>query len=188
MIRQRALRMSTRVVVLLVVVAMANVLGAASAAAFGYKTTGLDPDDRPVDKTSCCQQDPDISSSTRKVWVDARDRAWLSVTFRTYEPLIGYWTVYVKLDARGGPSAEWRMRIRDTGTGPSGCGIRKPRASEGRHGHYTSLSTQSGATCRVPLWLIQPNKRIRWKLFSPRGVEGTGRRVDESAPDFGWYV
>jgi hypothetical protein len=178
--------MSTRIIVLLVVVGAMTVLGTSPADAFGYKATRLDPDDRPVDESSCCQQDPDIRSSTRKVWVDASARAWLSVTFRTYEALLGYWTVYVKLDTRGGPYAEWRMRIRDTGTGLAGCSIRKPRVS--RRGYYAPLVSESGATCRVPLWLIQPNKRIRWKLFSPRGVEGTGRRVDEFAPDAGWYA
>jgi len=188
MFRQTLFTMRTRVGVLVVVVAVMTLLGTAPAAAFGYKSTGRDPDDRPIDRTSCCQQDPDIRSTTRKVWVDAKARAWLSVTFRTYEPLIGYWTVYVKLDTRGGQYAEWRMRIRDTGTGRAGCSLRKPGAGEARRGSYTALASGSGATCRVPLWLIQPNKHIRWKLFSPHGFEGSGRRVDEYAPDVGWYV
>jgi hypothetical protein len=32
---------------------------ATSASTFGYVDKGLDPDDRPIDRTSCCQQDPE---------------------------------------------------------------------------------------------------------------------------------
>jgi len=177
----------TIVLVAVVAVVAVSVFRAAPAAAFGYRSTGFDPNDRPVDKSSCCQQDPDLRSTTRKVWVDKNERAWLSITFRAYERLIGYWTVFVKLDTRGGQFADWRMRIRDPANGRPGCGVRKPHAREGHHAYYSSPRDGSRATCRVPMWLLEPNKRIRWKLFSPRGSEGTGRRVNEFAPDRGWY-
>ena len=41
-----------------------------------YIDRGHDPNDVPVDPTSCCQQDPDIRSTTRTVWVDEQGRRW----------------------------------------------------------------------------------------------------------------
>jgi hypothetical protein len=65
-----------------------------------YRDTGFDPDDRPA-TNNCCVRDPDIRSSTRTVLVD-HVGSWLLVKFRTYDYLLGYWTVRVSFDARGG--------------------------------------------------------------------------------------
>lgn len=150
-----------------------------------YTDTGLDPDDIPVDESSCCQQDPDIRASTRKVWIDDQDRKWLTVSFETYENLIGYWNVRVRLDTRAGPRADAKMWIFDTGTDEAGCTFRRD-GSTMEDGRYLQVQVDK-VRCRVPLRWAEPRKRIRWKLFSAGGGEGTGPVVDEYAPDSGWY-
>jgi hypothetical protein len=156
---------------------------AASASTFGYVDTGLDPDDRPIDRTSCCQQDPDIRSSTRRVWEGKAGMHWLSVNFRAFEPLSGYWSVTVGLDSRGGRFVDHRMHFGDDGLGQTSCFL----GSGKRLGIYHAPRFGDRASCRVPLRWVAPSKRIRWKLFSPKGFEGTGVRIDEYAPDRGWY-
>ena len=154
-----------------------------------YVDVGFDPDDRPVDQGSCCQQDPDIRSTRRKVWVDTHDRRWLSVAFRSYEPLLAYWTVIVRLDTRAGPRVDARMAIFDPGTSPPGCWVRFRSMGPRREGGYHAPVFGDRATCRVPLRWVHPDKQIRWKLFSPAGLEGTEAGVDEYAPnDRGWYA
>src|SRR5215204_3451040 len=152
-----------------------------------YADTGYDPDDVPIDQTSCCQQDPDVRSTTRKVATTSRGRS-LFITFRTFEPLLGYWTVHVSLDTRGGPSTDAKMRLRDSGVGPTGCGVRFLAWGQRRKGKLVLPMSGDRATCRVPLRWVHPDKRVRWKLFSLGGGEGTGPAVDEYAPDDrGWY-
>jgi hypothetical protein len=150
-----------------------------------YRDTGFDPDDRPnVDDYGV--RDPDIRSSTRMVSVD-QDGRWLLVKFRTYDYLLGYWTVRVYLDVRGGPSKDRRMRLRDTGTGQAGCSFQVRPGGAWLRGEYRDLASLDGAWCRVPLRWVHPTKRIRWTLFSPKSLE-SGNRIDEYAPDLGWYV
>lgn len=156
---------------------------ATSASTFGYVDKGLDPDDRPIDRTSCCQQDPDIRSSTRRVWEGKAGRRWLSVSFRAYEPLSGYWSVTVGLDSRGGRFVDHWMHFGDDGLGQTSCFL----GSGKRLGTYHAPRFGDRASCRVPLRWVAPSKHIRWKLFSPKGFEGTGVRIDEYAPDRGWY-
>ncbi len=153
-----------------------------------YVDTGYDPDDVPIDEGSCCQQDPDVRSTTRKVTTGTNGRS-LFITFRTYERLLGYWTVRVRLDTRGGPHTDAHMALRDSGVGPTRCGVRF--LAEGPRRQGTLRLPQGGrrATCRVPLGWVHPSKRIRWRLLSPAGLEGTEPGVDEFAPDDrGWYV
>jgi hypothetical protein len=150
-----------------------------------YADMGFDPDDRPIDETSCCQQDPDIRSTKRKVWVDADGRSWLVVRFRSFEPLIGYWTVVARLDSRGDSRADYRMTFSDSGDSRVRCEIRS-RSSPPERGR--GILESDGGGCRVPLGMVRPTKVIRWRLFSPAGVEGSEPRIDEYAPDHGWYV
>ena len=153
-----------------------------------YKSTGYDPDDIPIDEGSCCQQDPDVRSTTRKVTTSSRGRS-LFITFRAYETLLGYWTVHVRLDTRGGTRSDANMRLADSGVGPTRCGVRFLADGPRRQGKLILPMFGDRATCRVPLRWVHPSKRIRWKLFSPAGAEGTEPRVDEYAPDDrGWYV
>ena len=147
-----------------------------------YTDRGHDPNDVPVDPTSCCQQDPDVRSTTRTVWVDDQGRRWLSVSFGTYDPLDEYWTVRVFLDTRGGPRYDATMSITDSP--PADCFFRR-RGSTRRDARVRI--TIDHAFCRVPLGWVAPTKRIRWRLFSRGGGEGTGPAVDEHAPNTGWY-
>jgi hypothetical protein len=155
-----------------------------------YADVGFDPDDRPVDETSCCQQDPDIRWTNRKVWIDRRERAWLTITFQAYEIFTGYWSVIARLDSRGGPRADYRMPVRDGGSLVE-CSITSIRSSVTRQGTARqALSDGRPATCRVPLSFIRRDKRIRWRLVSPPEVPGEGSEpgIYEYAPDSGWYV
>jgi hypothetical protein len=181
--------------VVLAVVAITTV-GLASSAFAGastprdpvYVDTGYDPDDIPVDEGSCCQRDPDIRSTTRKVATGTNGRS-LFITFRTYERLLGYWAVRVRLDTRGGPDADAHMALRDSGVGPTRCGVRFLAWGPRRQGTLHLPRGGHRATCRVPLRWVHPSKRIRWKLLSPAGAEGTEPGVDEYAPDDrSWYV
>jgi hypothetical protein len=153
-----------------------------------YKDTGYDPDDIPIDEGSCCQQDPDVHSTTRKVATSPRGKS-LFITVRAYESLEGYWTFQVRLDTRGGPRSDAKMRLHDPGDGPTRCGVRFLAWGPRRQGKLLLPMFSDRATCRVPLRWVHPGKRIRWKLFSPAGAEGTEPGVDEYAPDDrGWYV
>ena len=152
-----------------------------------YRDTKSDPDDVPIDPGSCCQQDPDLQSSTRKVTISGARRA-LFITFRTYEALEGYWAVIVRLDTRGGPLVDAGMSIHDSGLGPRGCGVRLKSANHRRRGTLQISDDGDRATCWVPLRWVHPNKRIRWKLISLAGQEGSEPGVDDHAPDDrGWY-
>ena len=157
-----------------------------------YEDTGHDPDDVPIDEGSCCQQDPDVQSTTRKVATNRKGGRSLFLTFRTFrtfESLQGYWTVRVFLDTRGGPHTDAKMRLHDPGDGPTRCGVRFLAYGPRRQGVLTLPPFGSRATCRVPLRWVHPNKVIRWRLVSPAGVEGSEPGVDEYAPDDrGWYV
>lgn len=148
-----------------------------------YVDVGLDPDDRPKETGPCCEQGPDIRSTRRKAYVGIDDKRKLFVNFHAYELLYGYWNVVVRLDTRGGPHADARMRLFDSGVGPVGCSVRfgsKPK----QKGKFRAPFGGDRASCTAPLSSVHPNKRIRWKLFSPAGLpEGE----DEFAPDHGWY-
>ena len=154
-----------------------------------YKDTGYDPDDVPIDAGSCCQQDPDVRSTTRKVATNTNGGRSLFITFRTYERLEGYWTVRVFLDTRGGPHVDAKMRLADSGVGPTRCGVRFLAEGPRRRGVLHLPRSGRRATCRVPLRWVHPTKRIRWRLHSLPGLEGTEPGVDEYAPDDrGWFV
>lgn len=180
--------------VVAVVVAIAALILPASAATTSprapvYVDTGYDPDDVPIDEGSCCQQDPDVRSSTRKVATSTTGGRSLFITFRVYERLQGYWTVHVFLDTRDGPRTDAKMRLADSGVGPTRCGVRFLAEGPRRQGMLHLPRSGRRATCRVPLWWVHPNRLIRWKLVSPAGMEGTEPGVDEYAPDDrGWYV
>jgi hypothetical protein len=120
-----------------------------------YVDTGYDPDDIPIDEGSCCQQDPDVNSTTRKVTTSTKGRS-LFITFRTYERLLGYWTVRVRLDTRGGPHTDAKMRLADSGVGPTRCGVRFLAEGPRRQGSLRLPRSGHRATCRVPLRWVHP--------------------------------
>ena len=161
-----------------------------AAAAVRYKDTGFDANDRSPGH-NCCYIDPDIRSSTRKVWVDRKGRSWLTVTFRTYDWMAGGpYEAFVRLDSRGGPLAEGRMHIFDSGEGPPfGCTLRSLASGTIRRGvlilpDFDSEGSGRRAACRVPLRWLKPNKQIRWGLYSPPGL---GKDEDFAPVRGGWY-
>lgn len=164
---------------------------AISPASAAYKDTGFDANDR-NSGSDCCYIDPDFRSSTRKVWVDREGRSWLTLTFRTYDWMAGGpYEAYVRLDSRGGPLAEFRMHVFDSGLGPPfGCTLRSLASGNFRKGVLTVPnfdSEESGhrASCRVRLAWLMPNKQIRWGLYSPPGL---GKDEDFAPRRGGWYV
>ena len=92
------------------------VLPASAGIAAGYEDTGYDPDDRDI-----VASDPDIASTTRRVWRKHSGR-FLTIIVRAYEEFGIYWSVKARLDSRGGPRVDytlvlvqrgsWRHRLR----------------------------------------------------------------------------
>lgn len=143
-----------------------------ASAAFGYRDTGFDADD--------AKDATDIRSSTRKIWQDQKGHRWLSITVRAYETLGRDWDVLASIDGRGGPVRESRVSFVNI-QGNIYCGW------QNGHGGESVPMTQVDrrATCRMPLRLIRPNKRIRWRVRSP-GPDTISDDVDR-APNSGWY-
>jgi hypothetical protein len=172
------------------IVVLATLWLTPSASAFGYKHTGFDPNDR-ARGTNCCYVDPDFRSTTRKVWVDKQKRAWLTITFRTYDYMAGGpYSAFVRLDPRGGPLADFRMHMWDSGDGPQGgCWFRSLTSGRYRQGALRGPDfTEHGldrSSCRVPLRWLHPNKQIRWALYSPPTL---GREEDHAPGPFAWYA
>ena len=146
---------------------------------------GYDANDRPAEGWI----DPDIRATTRIVSVDDEGRRWLVIKFRTYDYLQAYWTVLVRLDVRGGPRTDVKLEMSDDGATRSGCRFLPRPGADWRRARYHFLGgrlAQVGAACLVPMGWVHAEKPIRWKLFSPKSFE-EGHRVDEYAPDHGWY-
>jgi hypothetical protein len=74
--------------------------------ALAYRDVGHDPDDRPAVGT-----DPDIRSTTRRVFTDAVGHHWFRVTFSAYEQLTPPWNVSARLDTEQGPKQDYVMFI-----------------------------------------------------------------------------
>jgi len=144
---------------------------ASPASAFGYRATGLDPNDRGG------RLRPDISSTTRKVWAASNGLAYLTVTIRTYRDLPSWFDGRIALDSRGGAMRDFSMHIWNNGDDGHGCDV------DGREGVFRQRGRW--ASCRVPLRYVRPNERIRWKVVSLAGF-------DVGNPDYapngrGWY-
>jgi hypothetical protein len=146
------------------------------ATASAYVDRGSDPDDR-----ASVGYDPDIRATVRKVETGFHGRR-LTIVVRAYERFGIYWFIEVRMDARGGRRADTGMRLWNADQSGMGCEVWKRahrrEALEGAFGQ-----TGDRARCRVPIRLIDPNKRIRWRLVSESGYDGETER----APDAGWY-
>ena len=166
---------------LLVALCMALLLPASSALA--YQDVRLDPNDRPA-----VGYDPDIRSTGRVVYTTAQGVRRLRVGFRAYEPLGVWWTVDVYIDSKGGPRADYVMKLANTDvTAGKGCGI-TPVGGGGadrRKGRFRQHGDQ--ATCSVRLSLLVHTKRIRWRLVSPSGYDPPGT-TDIAPNGGGWYA
>ena len=159
----------------LILVLVASLPGWAAA---DYRDTYHDPDDRPTAGT-----DPDLRSTTRRV-VTADQRRVLIVSVRAYEDFDVAWNITTRLDSKDGPKRDFVMYIYDADQSGRGCRF-YPAGRSGDFIRVRFTQIANRVTCRVRLGLVEPTKRIRWKLSSITEWQG-GR--DDHAPDgAGWY-
>jgi hypothetical protein len=162
-----------------VAICLAFLLPASSALA--YQDVRLDPNDRPA-----VGYDPDIRSTGRVVSATAQGVRWLRVGFRAYEPLGVWWFVNVYIDSKGGPQADYLMRLANADLSGKGCDI-SPVGGGGADrskGRFRQHGDQ--ATCSVRLSRLVHTKRIRWRLVSPSGYDSPGK-TDIAPNGGGWY-
>jgi hypothetical protein len=145
--------------------------------AVAYQDVGFDPDDRPV-----LGADPDIRRTVRRVFLGAEGRV-LRIRVWTYEDLGLYWSMTVRLDTRRWIRPDYTMVLYNGDNSGRGCYV-YPRGhrSEAVRGRFRQQDDL--ARCRVPLALVHPDKRIRWRIVSPTSYEGG---ITERAPNHGWY-
>jgi hypothetical protein len=147
--------------------------------AAAYQDTGYDPDDRAV-----VGDDPDIRSTTRRVAL-AGDGRVLKIKVRAYEDLGVWWRMEVLLDSRRGPRFDFRLVLRNGDVGGSGCSLdRRGGGDDFIEGSFRQAGDRT--RCTVPARLVDPDKRIRWRIRSPSGYDEP-ESVTERAPDHGWY-
>lgn len=144
--------------------------------ASAYVDRGSDPDDR-----ASVGYDPDIRATVRKVKTGSHGRR-LTIVVRTYERFGIWWSIDVRMDARGGLRADTGMELWNADQSGMGCWVWK-RGHRRDPVKGTFRQRADRARCRVPIRLIDPNKRIRWRLVSESGYDGETER----APDAGWY-
>jgi hypothetical protein len=158
----------------------------ASDVAQGYEDTGFDPDDRAQTAFDVGSGDPDIRSTTRKVWRADSGRRRLKIRVRTYDLINFGWEVEVLLDSRAGPRRDAVMHIMDDES-EDRCWIH-PRARPGQSYEGTERIpepiTSHRASCVVPLSEVRPTKRIRWRL---RSISWWVEDNPERAPNRGFY-
>lgn len=165
---------------LLVSICIALFLPASSALA--HQAVRLDPNDRPA-----VGYDPDIRSTGRVVYTTAQGVRRLRVGFRAYEPLGVWWTVDIYIDSKGGPLADYVMRLANADvTAGKGCDIRPigGGGADRREARFRQDGDQ--ATCSVRLSRLVHTKRIRWRLVSPSGYGAPGK-TDIAPNGGGWY-
>jgi hypothetical protein len=163
----------------LVLTAMCVGLVLSAGPALAYTDRGFDPDDRRV-----IGFDPDIRSTVRKVWTtDGSSRA-LRVKFQAYERLGNYWSVMVFLDSRRGPKADYVIELDNADMSGKGCSV-YPRGHRGQEVPGSFRQRRDTALCRVRARLVDPTKRIRWRLRSPSGY--VHDNVDIAPNGGGWY-
>jgi hypothetical protein len=165
------------VVVFAVSIVTLTVLLPDAASAFGYKDTGFDArEDKRVDL--------DIRSTTRKVWASQDGRGWLTIRARSYEPMGDEWFAEARIDSRGGPLTDYRVRLYwvfEEGF----CGVRHKRSVNWAEGSLRPFDRHdTWSSCTVPLRLVRPNKEIRWKVFA---MTETYEIYEHAPSDHGWY-
>jgi hypothetical protein len=144
-----------------------------------YRDVGTDPDDRAV-----VGYDPDIRQTTRRVKSSEGGRV-LIVRVWTYEDLGVFWRMEVFLDSRGGGAFDYRMLLANGDLGGAGCQIdRRGGGRDQIDGRFRQVGNL--AECRVRARLVNPNKRIRWRIRSGSGYNEPESET-EVAPDRGWY-
>jgi hypothetical protein len=107
------------------------------------------------------------------------DQRVLAVLVRTYGPWPGSgFNVTIRLDARGGHRVDAQLQMfsgQDVG-----CILQRP------HGSTVAGFRLHGdrAVCRVPMQLLKPTKRIRWKVIAR---DARFHHPDFAPNDRGWY-
>ena len=156
------------------------ILPAGAGIAAGYEDTGYDPDDRAI-----VASDPDIASTTRRVWRKHSGR-FLSIVLRAYEEFGIYWRVKARLDSRGGPRVDYTLSLFNADHGGTGCNLyrRTDIVRELAAGHFQ----QSGdrASCGIRIRHLHPTKAVRWKLISESGYEDGD--IEYAPNDRTWYT
>jgi hypothetical protein len=145
------------------------------APALAYQDVYFDPDDR-----RAVGFDPDIKSTGRTVWRGEDGRRRLRIGFRAYERLGLWWFVTAHLDSLGGKTWDFKMSIWNADLSGKGCVV-CPRGHPGQSVDGYFSQRENRATCRVPLRLVTPTKRIRWNLESRTGYGPPGEA--DFAPD-----
>jgi hypothetical protein len=144
-----------------------------------YTDTGIDPDD-----TSGASDIADVAFTRRSVWSNANGRRWITVRVRAYEPLGSVWEgLSVFLDYRGDRRRDARISIQNL-EGPPYCDLRIFPSTG-----WIAPAQQVNRTisCSFKLRLLNPTKRIRWRILSPDS-EFIDSSVIDRAPDTGWFV
>lgn len=155
-------------------------LTAAPRNATAYEDTGYDPDDRAV-----VGFDPDIASTTRRLWSQDRGR-FLSVIVRAYEEFGFYWFIDARLDSRGGPRVDFTIRLFNADMEGAGCALfRRTGSRQVTDGNWRQ--TGHGTRCVVPIRHLQPTKEIRWKLISHSGYDEEESETEYAPNDRTWY-
>lgn len=151
------------------------VIAMVQAPAFAYLDTGHDADDVPG---------LDIRSTSRRVWRADDGRRRLRIAFRAYEPLGFIWRVNIRIDSKGGPAWDFKMRTWNFDQSGRGCVV-FPRGHPGQavRGHFVQLDGGVSAKCRVFLAFLESTKRVRWNLHVLTEPPAEG----DFAPDFGFY-
>lgn len=153
--------------------ALVAVVLSPAAAGAAYRDTHFDPND--------VGSRPDVRSTTRSV-SQAHGRRVLVVLVRTYGswpgPQIGF-HVKVPLDTQGGRRADAQLEMvccQDVA-----CVVQR---------HHSRLGVGfrvhgDRAVCRAPTRLLEPTKRIRWKVIA---TDGSYHHPDSAPNDRSWYA
>jgi len=157
-------------------VALILIVGSLPAAA--SVDIGYDPDETDVTHM-------DIRSSVLRV-EDGRNGRFLKVAARIFEeedPI--YWGFTVRLDARGGRSADAVIDMEREDISGSGCRLETRSGRRLKDGVFRLSLNGLKVSCRVPLHPFHPTKAIRGKVISFSGLPGSD--VSDVAPNRGMY-
>lgn len=143
-----------------------------------YRDTGYDPNDMgSIDGYRL----PDIRSTTLRV-ARVDERRILAVIVRSYGRWRGF-HIHVRLDVRGGHRVDALMML--TSAADEACIVwlrgHRGDAVRGRFGLRGDRTV-----CRVPMRMLRPDKRVRWKVTA-QAPDG-GFDIDYAPDNRGWYA
>ena len=157
---------------------MGSILADAASADIVFTDTGFDADDTSGPGVA------DVVFTRRTVWTNANGRRWFTVRVRASDPLGSVWNgVDVFLDYRGGPRKDARITMVNI-EGPPYCGL---LIFPGEGWDAPAVQVNRTILCSFRLSLLDPTKRIRWRVLSPSAGTIDPTETDR-APDSGWYT